>query len=77
MFSVVSAETTPTSPTFRKSRPLATSWVPTRMSVFPWEKAFRKAVYTRDGGKGCHPDHNGHKLITPYIVEFIGSLLAE
>ena len=43
----------------------------------PWEKAFRKAVYTRDGGKGCHPDHNGHKLITPYIVEFIGSLLAE
>ena len=43
----------------------------------PWEASFRKAVYSHDGGNGCHPDENGHKLITPYFVEFIGSLLTD
>ena len=35
MFNVISAAIIPTRPTFAISRPFATSWVPTSISVFP------------------------------------------
>ena len=43
----------------------------------PWKEEVRQELYTRDNGHGCHPDEKGHLLITPRILEFLETLLAD